>query len=77
MERKMKLKELIEFIICGALLLLVIFITYNAGRMHENERIEKCYMDKDFSGFAWIDGSKYFVCSSEIRKGAVTYKKGK
>jgi hypothetical protein len=77
-----------EFILMTILLLLVIFlfgvalsVSYDAGqdngREYENKRIYNCYMAKDFSGFAWVDDSKYFTCSADIRKGKVYYTREK
>jgi hypothetical protein len=63
-----------------AIFVLVMALFYTHGIKHggelENKRIMDCYMDKDFSGFAWIDDSKYFICSADIRAGKVNYNKG-
>jgi hypothetical protein len=73
----MKIKLVDAFLMSGVFVYLAFLCGAKIGMEKENTRIYNCYMAKDFSGFAWVDDSKYFTCSADIRKGKVYYTREK
>lgn len=77
--------SLINRYVCGftlAVCLLTIFagvskmresLSYMRGRQFENNRIQSCYENKNFSGFTWLNESHIFTCESDIKPGRVIY----